>query len=173
MMRIFDRIRALSTDDGFLHFQHDLSRRMYDALGQGYVGDENEVALIKRTVDAVNGQSYRGVRVFATIIHGPRSYVEFNFMDKPVTKELGDMTIVTLVTDGSSRLVQKTCVIQNKKERDGHWSIDEEQLYLLKSGPCGHRVCTRCRRARIGRRGATDTLVARISMAASRDAQNA
>lgn len=135
MIRIFDRILALSTDDGFLHFQHDLSRRMYDALGQGYVGSENEVALIKRTVDAVNGQSYRGVRVFATIIHGPRSYVEFNFMDKPVTKELGDMTVVTLVSDGSNRLVQKTCVIQNKKERDGHWDIDEEQLYLLKNFP--------------------------------------
>jgi len=135
MMHILDRILALSTDQGFLHFQHDLSRRIYDALGQGYVGHENEVALIKRMVDAVNGQSYRGVRVFATIIHGPRSYVEFNFMDKPVTKELGDMTIVTLVTDGSNRLVQKACVIQNKKDRDGHWEIDEEQLYLLKNFP--------------------------------------
>ncbi len=135
MMRVFDHIIALSSDDGFLRFQHDLSRRVYDALGQGYVGNENEVALIKRMVDAVNGQSYRGVRVFATIIHGPRSYVEFNFMDRPVTKELGDMIIVTLVTDGSNRLVQKTCVIQNKKERDSHWNIDEEQLYLLKNFP--------------------------------------
>jgi len=57
MMRIFDRILAHSTDNGFLHIQHDLSRRMYDALGQGYGGNENEVALIKRTVNAVNGQS--------------------------------------------------------------------------------------------------------------------
>lgn len=135
MMRLFEKVHALSTDSGFLHFQHDIARRMYDALGQGYAANDNEVSLIKRTVDTVNGQSYKGVRIFATVIHGTRSYVEFNFMDKPVTKELGDMTVITLVTDKSDRLFQKACVIQNKKERDGHWEIDLEQLYLLKNFP--------------------------------------
>jgi len=135
MIRLFDKVLALSIDSGFLHFQHDLARRMYDALGQGYAANDNEVSLIKRVVDAVNGQSYKGIRMFSTVIHGTRSYVEFNFMDKPVTKELGDMTIITLVTDKSDRLLQKVCVIQNKKERDGHWDIDAEQLYLLKNFP--------------------------------------
>lgn len=135
MMRLFNKVHILSTDSGFLNFQHDITRRMYDALGQGYAANDNEVSLIKRVVDAVNGRSYRGVRMFATVIHGTRSYVEFNFMDKPVTKELGDMTIITLVTDKADRLLQKVCVIQNKKERDGQWDIDPEQLYLLKNFP--------------------------------------
>jgi len=135
MIQVLERILALSTDDGFLHFQHALSRRIYTALGHGYAGAENELSLIERMVDAVNGQSYRGVRVLATIIHGPRSCVKFDFMGKPVTKEVGDMTVVTLVTDGGIRLVQKACLIQSKKERNGHWRIDEEQLYLLKNFP--------------------------------------
>jgi len=148
MMRILDKVHALSIDSGFLDFQHNLTRRMYDALGQGYAADDNEVRLVKRAVDSVNGQSYRGVRVFATVIHGARSYVEFNFMDKPVTKELGDMTIITLVTDKAHRLLQKVCVIQNKKERDAHWDIDTEQLYLLKNFPpfSGNKgIFRRCR----------------------------
>lgn len=135
MMRLFDKIHSLSTDNGFLHFQHDLTKRMYDALGRGYVVNDNEVSLIKRVVNAVNGQSYKGVRMLATVIHGTRSYVEFNYMDKPVTKELSDMTVVTLVSNKGERLFQKVCVIQNKKDREGHWEIDQEQLYLLKNFP--------------------------------------
>jgi len=135
VMRLFDRMDTLSTDTDFLHFQHDLIRRLYDALGRGYSASDNEVNLIKRAVDSLNGLSYKGLRLFATVIHGTRSYVEFNFMDKPVTKELGDMTIITLVSDKESRLYQRVCVIQNKKERDGHWEIDPEQLFLLKNFP--------------------------------------
>lgn len=52
-----------------------------------------------------------------------------------MTKELGDMAIITLVTDKSERLLQKVCVVQNKKQRDGHWHINPEQLYLLKNFP--------------------------------------
>lgn len=61
MMRLIDKANSLSCDSGFLQFQHELSRRMYDELGQGYAANDNEVALINRAVKAVNAQSYSGV----------------------------------------------------------------------------------------------------------------
>lgn len=135
MRRLFRRAMNLASDGRFLDFQNELSRRIYDALSQGYSLSDNEVSLVKRVVDAVDGQSYGGITVHSSFIHGSRSYVEFNYMDKPVTKELGDMAVFAVVTDGSERLVQKACIIQNKKQQGQHWSIDAEQLYLLKNFP--------------------------------------
>ncbi|MBI2843647.1 MAG: hypothetical protein HYX78_09635 [Armatimonadetes bacterium] len=135
MRRLFKRVMDLSSDNGFLDFQNDLSRRIYDALSQGYSLNENEVSLVKRVVEAMNGQSYGGINIHSSFIHGSRSYVEFNYMDRPVTKELGDMAVFALVTDGPERLVQKACIVQNKKGDKEHWTIDPEQLYLLKNFP--------------------------------------
>ena len=135
MRILFKRVIELSSDDTFVHFQNDLSEKVYNALGQGYSADENEIGLIKRLIGAINGQSYRGIRIFATILHGTRSYVEFNYLDKPVTKELGDMAVISLVTDGAERLLQKICIVQNKKAKEQSWGIDAEQLYLLKNFP--------------------------------------
>lgn len=135
MRRLFRRAMNLASDNGFLDFQNDISRRIYDALSQGYSLNDNEVSLVKRVVDAVNGQSYGGINIHSSFIHGSRSYVEFSYMDKPVTKELGDMAVFALVTDGPERLMQKACIIQNKKEQKEHWTIDAEQLYLLKNFP--------------------------------------
>jgi hypothetical protein len=69
------------------------------------------------------------------MLHGSRSYVEFNYLDKPVTKELGDMAVVSLVTRGRNRLFQRISIIQNKKKSGSKWDIDKEQLYLLKNFP--------------------------------------
>lgn len=135
MTRVFDAIRELARDDGFTSFQNDVISRSYDALGQGYALGNNEVALVKRLVDAANGRSYGSIRLLATMLHGSRSYVEFDYLDKPVTKELGDMAIITVVTSGRQRLLQKTCIVQNKKSTGKGWSIDLEQLFLLKNFP--------------------------------------
>lgn len=99
MRRLFRRVMDLSSDNGFLDFQNDLSQRIYDALSQGYSVNGNEVPLVKRVVEAMNGHSYDGINIHSSFIHGSRSYIEFNYMDKPVTKELGDMVVFTVVTD--------------------------------------------------------------------------
>lgn len=135
MKHLFETTTRLSTDDEFIKFQNKLTHNFYDVLGQGYAANDNEVALVKRLVDAANGSSYGPVNLLANMLHGSRSYVEFNYMDKPVTKEMGDMAIISVVTSGKKRLLQKICIIQNKRDTAEHWSIDLEQLFLLKNFP--------------------------------------
>ncbi len=135
MIRLFERFMTLAADDGFLRFQNQLTEGLYDSLTQGYTVNEGEVALVKRMVASLNGQSYSDIHIYTSMLHGTRSYVEFKHMDKPVTKELGDMAVITLVTSGNERLFQRLSIIQNKKERSGKWHIDTEQLYLLKNFP--------------------------------------
>jgi hypothetical protein len=122
-------------DNGFLAFQNQVIRSAYEGLGQGYSANDNEVALVTRLVASINGKSYKRLRLLANKIHGSRSYVEFDYRDKPTTKELGDMVVITAVTNGRQRLFQRLCIIQNKKASGGKWGIDREQLFLLKNFP--------------------------------------
>jgi len=135
-MRDFcEALWTLYGDDNFLDWQNEVTQSLYEALGQGYSTGDNEVGLVERLVDTANGQSYGPMRISASMLHGSRSYVEFRYMDKPTTKELGDMAIVSLVTRNGARLLQRMMVIQNKKARGESWSIDQEQLFLLKNFP--------------------------------------
>jgi hypothetical protein len=135
MRRAYGKLSEFCTDPDFFRFQNDLSRDIYDALGQGYAANDGEVSLVKRLIGAINGKDFRGLRLYGEILHGSRSYVEFNFMDKPVTRELGDMLMISLVTAGSQRLFQRLCIVQNKKDHEAKWAIDHEQLFLLKNFP--------------------------------------
>ncbi len=45
MERVFRFFIELLEDQGYYRFQNDLADAMYDALGQGYAADDNEVAL--------------------------------------------------------------------------------------------------------------------------------
>lgn len=135
MQRVYEKLHQLSSEPDFFTFQNQLARGIYEALGQGYASNDSEVDLVKKLIDAFNGKGFKGLRIYAEILHGSRSYVEFNYMDKPVTKELGDMLIISLVTAGSQRLFQRLCIVQNKKIQGDKWAIDQEQLYLLKNFP--------------------------------------
>ena len=148
MRNLFRAIARLARDDRFTEFQHEVVRNFYDTLGQGYATSDNEVGLVKRLVAAADGKSYGPIRLHASMLHGTRSYVEFNYMDRPVTKELGDMAIIELVTAGRNRLFQRLCVVQNKKTDGESWGIDPEQLFMLKNFPpfSGHKGIFRGRR---------------------------
>jgi len=135
MHRVFSYAARLAEDGQFVRFQNELSQVAYDTLGQGYKTGDNEVALVTKLVAAINEKSYDHITVAANKIHGTRSFVEFNYRDKPTTKELGDMAVISIVTAGKSRLLQRVCIIQNKKAKDHVWGVDEEQLFLLKNFP--------------------------------------
>lgn len=135
MRGLLDAIARLSYDDGFTTFQDEVVHAIYDGLGQGYSRGENEVALVERLLEATNGKGHGPIHLLAQKIHGSRSYVEFNYMDRPVTRELGDLAVVTVVTDGRERLLQRLCIVQNKKGGDKSWQFDMEQLFLLKNFP--------------------------------------
>lgn len=135
MRQLFRTIDGLSSDESFQAFQNSLVAKFYDELGRGYSQGDNEVALVHRLVEAANGESYGPLRLYGSMLHGTRSYVEFNYLDKPVTKELGDMALIMVVTAGHQRLLQRVTIIQNKKSSGKSWSIDQEQLFLLKNFP--------------------------------------
>lgn len=133
--RLIRKYHDLQSDPGFLRFQHEAVADVYDQLGQGYGQSEGEVALVTRLADTLKGRNYRGLRLHCEKIHGSKSYVSFNFRDKPTTKELGDLVLITVVSDGRNRRLQKLCIVQNKVLRDGKAQIDLEQLFLLKHFP--------------------------------------
>lgn len=141
MHRALRHAAQLDEDAGFLAFQNDLTKAAYTALGQTGKSHAHEVATVTRLVEAVNGKTYeRGatdgkISIAAKKIHGTTSYVEFKYRGTPATKELGDMVVITTVTSGAERLLQRVCIIQNKKARGGKWGIDPEQLFLLKNFP--------------------------------------
>ena len=135
MYRIFNSAARLSEDARFFRFQNELTQVTYDILGQSYKTNDNEVTIVTKLVEAVNGKSYNHVSVAANKIHGTRSFVEFNYRDKPTTKELGDMAIISMVTAGKKRLLQRVCILQNKKAKEQVWVVDPEQLFLLKNFP--------------------------------------
>jgi hypothetical protein len=126
---------SLMRDPDFLRFRNELSRGVYEALGRGYAGSDNEVGLVTKMVEATNGKTYRNMKIVSEKIHGAKSYVQFAYKGSPVTKELGDMLVISVVSRGRERLLQKLCIIQNKVLRKGVTKIDEEQLFLLKNFP--------------------------------------
>jgi hypothetical protein len=135
MRRLFRQIQQLRRDSGFVVFQNSVVHDFYDTLGQGFSKSENEVALVERMVNAAKGKRYGPVSLHGSMLHGSRSYVEFNHRDQPVTRELGDMAIIAIVTAGGERLLQKITIVQNKKASSKSWGLDQEQLFMLKNFP--------------------------------------
>jgi hypothetical protein len=135
MERIVREYIELQGDVSFRRFQNELSQKMYDALGQGYISSDNEVSLVNKLVDIINDSRFNKFRFYSHKIHGPRSYVEFNYRDRPITKEIADMAIVSIASYKRKRILQKVSFVQNKTDRDKKWAIDDEQLFLLKNFP--------------------------------------
>jgi len=135
MHRVLSYATRLSEDGGFFRFQNELAQVAYDVLGQAYKANDNEVAIVTKLVNAINGKSYDHISLSANKIHGTRSFVEFNYRNKPTTKELGDMAVISVITSGKTRLLQRVCIIQNKKATNHKWGVDAEQLFLLKNFP--------------------------------------
>lgn len=134
-MRIFEQALRLSQNDGFLHFQHILTQKIYDALGKGYADKNYEVPLVGKAADAINGENYGGIRIVAKKIHGNTSMATFNYRAVEKSRELGDTVIISLITDGPERLFQKISIVQNKRDRNSRWEVDPVQLFLLKNFP--------------------------------------
>ncbi len=136
MDRLFRKLSGLCTSPDFRKFQNGLSKSIYDTLGQCYSNSDGEIKMVTDMCGAVNGREYDGFFFHAKKIHGSRSYVEFSNGDKPVTKELADMAIISVVTENRQIIFEKTAFVQNKKEDTSlNWRIDQDQLFLLQNFP--------------------------------------
>jgi len=120
----------------FRKFQNTLAREVYETLAKSYSNSDGEVKMVTDMCDAINGSAFRGLRFYANKIHGTRSFVEFYNQDKPTTKELADMVVISVATRDHEIVYEKVSFIQNKKEEtENVWKIDQDQLYLLHNFP--------------------------------------
>lgn len=135
MERLLRRLSECLNDNDFKKFKNDFSHKIYDCLSTGYAENDNEVSLVTKMSETINKTNFKNFSFFAEKIHGSKSYVEFNYRDKPATKELADMVIISTASVGRDRIFQKVAFIQNKKDTNATWHLDLEQLFLLKNFP--------------------------------------
>ncbi len=120
----------------FRKFQNNFALEIYETLGSSYSNVDGEVKIVTDMCETINGKNFEDMNFYTKKIHGARSYVEFNNQDKPTTKELADMVIISIATKNREIIYEKTAFIQNKKEdANGNSKIDQDQLYLLHNFP--------------------------------------
>lgn len=120
----------------FRKFQNTLAKDVYETLGTSYSNSDGEVKMVTEMCNTINGKTFEKLKFHSKKIHGTRSFVEFQNQDKPTTKELADMVIISVATQGREIVYEKTAFIQNKKEdKNENWKIDQDQLYLLHNFP--------------------------------------
>lgn len=135
----YQKMSALASSSGFKKFYSDLSDDWYKELSEGYKNREHEEELVRRLVNSAKNRSYEDINLYSKFIHGAKSQVKFNYKGNETQRELGDMAIITIVSDKKERLFQRLCFIQNKvgkkRLRSTSWSIDQAQLHILKHFP--------------------------------------
>jgi len=136
MDNLFRTLANYYSRSDFRKFQNIISREVYDTLGVSYFNSDGEVKMVTNICRTLNGKSFEKLKFYSKKIHGSRSFVEFQNQDKPVTKELADMVVISVATRKQQIVYEKTAFIQNKKENsDYNWKIDQDQLYLLHNFP--------------------------------------
>jgi hypothetical protein len=109
---------------------------VYKALSESYANKFNEISMVENLCSLLNDQSSSGIHIYAEKIHGPKSYVNFSMQGRLICKELADMVILSIATKDQAIVYEKTAFVQHKKEKcSGKWSIDREQLFLLRNFP--------------------------------------
>lgn len=120
----------------FRKFQNTFAQEVYESLGSSYSNSDSEVKIVTDMCSTINGKTFEKLKFYTKKIHGTRSYVEFHNQDKPTTKELADMVILSIATKDREIIYEKTAFVQNKKEyTESVWEIDQDQLYLLHNFP--------------------------------------
>jgi hypothetical protein len=136
MNRLLETFSDYYSRQDFRDFQNTLARKVYETLGTSYSNSDGEVKMVTDLCQALQGETYGRLKFHAEKIHGSRSFVEFHNQDKPTTKELADMVIISVATRDREIVYEKTAFIQNKKEdTENIWKIDQDQLYLLHNFP--------------------------------------
>ncbi|MDR1182744.1 MAG: hypothetical protein LBL13_12270 [Bacteroidales bacterium] len=137
MNRLLETFSDYYNRQDFNLFQNALAQKVYETLGASYSNSDGEVKIVTDLCKAIESETYGRLKFHAKKIHGSRSFVEFDNQDKPITKELADMVIISVATKDRKIIYEKTAFIQNKKEdtEKNIWKIDQDQLYLLHNFP--------------------------------------
>lgn len=136
MDKLLDLLAKYYSQKEFRIFQNNFALNFYESLGNSYSNGDGEVKIVTDLCNVINGKTFERLNFYSKKIHGSRSFVEFFNKDKPTTKELADMVIISIATLNREIVYEKTAFIQNKKEdSENVWKIDQDQLYLLHNFP--------------------------------------
>ncbi len=126
-----------SRSDAFIRDEKKVCSALQGALSAVYRDDGDEVQLVERTVEALNSSHGRHVRLESMFIHGNRSRVAFDYYGKEAKKELGDLLVVSTLTNMGTPILQKLTIVQAKRDtkKPYAWGIDKEQLFFLSNWP--------------------------------------
>ena len=126
-----------SRSDAFVSDEKKVCSALQGALAAVYLDEGNEVQLVERTIDALNSNHGRHFRLESMFIHGNRSRVAFDYYGKVAKKELGDLLVVSTLTNRGTPILQKLTIVQAKRDttKPYAWGIDKEQLFFLSNWP--------------------------------------
>ena len=121
----------------FRQWQNKLATDAQSTLEVSNASGDDEVKMVTKLCETLNGNTRGEMRLYANKIHGRRSMVKFANGDNAiVTREMADMVVISLVTRNNRIVFEKLAFIQNKKEHGaGKWNIEQSQLYLLHNLP--------------------------------------
>lgn len=130
----------------FLKHQKEFVKRLQKGIEDGYSIKERPyepkmVSIIQKIINELGsfetkGDSFR-IKTWSAFIHGSRSFVEFEYFGKKVTRELGDLLLIISVIFNDQKYFEKITITQVKRsESDMRWNLrNKEQLYLLSHFP--------------------------------------
>lgn len=126
-----------SRSDAFVRDEKKVCSALQSALSAVYLDDGDEVQLVERTIEALNSNHGRHFKLESMFIHGNRSKISFDYYGKEAKKELGDLLVVSTLTNRGTPILQKLTIVQAKRDtrKPYAWSIDREQLFFLSNWP--------------------------------------
>jgi len=106
-------------------------------LAEVYLNDGDEIELVKQTIKVFNSNPGSHVRLESAFVHGNRSMIAFDYYGEAAQKELGDLIVVSTLTNHGTPVLQKMTIVQAKRDtrKTYSWGIDEEQLFFLSNWP--------------------------------------
>lgn len=137
MSNFVQALIAETQNPNFLLWQNQIATEAKASLQTSRSIGEKEVATVTRLCNTINSKAFNSISLYSNKIHGKASYV--SFLDESNTKnvrELSDMVVLSLITEGGRVLYARMAFIQNKMEdKPKEWDIQQDQLYLLTNFP--------------------------------------
>lgn len=123
--------------DAFMQDIKKVCSILQGVLAEVYLNDGDEIELVKQTIKVFNSNPGSHVRLESAFVHGNRSMIAFDYYGKEAKKELGDLIVVSTLTNHGTPVLQKMTIVQAKRDtmKTYSWGIDEEQLFFLSNWP--------------------------------------
>jgi len=144
MEKIVERYIQLVKTEHFAEYEKDFACKIQAGLLASYASGFDEPSMVQVIERIVNNlkklsESINGIEIStkSIFIHGNKSRVEFEYYERKVMRELGDLIFILSVIYNGRKYFEKVTISQFKKDIDGlRWDLsNKEQIYLLSRFP--------------------------------------